>query len=189
MELQAHRREVYVPGSILVANETMVGWKGATNIHITILPDKPTGKGVSLKTLADGRTLVLTELVFVESKERQGSRRYAEEGKAAAVALRLIEPWHNSAARIVIANSWFGGMPTAWGLMQRGPYSILNAKTNMKYFCKKELWAAARGKRRNHARNDRVYHQLSMQIQGRSTTFTGAFHMDKRPMTLLRTAG
>jgi hypothetical protein len=189
MELQAHWQEVYVPGSILVADETMVGWKGATNIHITFLPNKPTSKGVCLKTLVDGHTRVMTALEFVESKEQQGLKRYSEEGKAAAVTLRLTEPWHHKSARIVIADSWFGGMPTAWGLMQRGLYSILNVKTHTKNFCKKELWAAARGERRHHARNDRAYRQLSMQIQGKSTIFTGAFHMDKRPMTLLGTTG
>jgi hypothetical protein len=87
MELQAHRQEVYVPGSILVADETMVGWKGATNIHITVLSNKPTGKGVCLKTLVDGHTRVMTALEFVESKEQQGLKRYSKEGKAAAVTL------------------------------------------------------------------------------------------------------
>jgi hypothetical protein len=117
IELHAHWQEVYLPGFILVADETMVGWKGATNIHITVLPQWPTGKGVCLKTLVDGHTCVMTALEFVESKEQQGLKRYSEEGKAAAVTLRLTEPWHNKAARIVIAESWFGSMPTAWGLM------------------------------------------------------------------------
>jgi hypothetical protein len=74
--------------------------------------------------------------------------------------------------------------------MQRGLYSILNVKTHTKNFCKKELRAAARGEHRNHAHNDMAYRQIpSMQIQGKSTIFTGAFHMDKRPMTLLGTTG
>jgi hypothetical protein len=49
-----------VPGSVLVAEETMFGWKEATNIHITFLPNKPTGKGVCLKTLVHGHTRVMT---------------------------------------------------------------------------------------------------------------------------------
>jgi hypothetical protein len=125
----------------------------------------------------------------VESKEQQGLKRYSEEGKAAAITLRLTEPWYNNFDRIVIADSWFGGMSTAWGLMQRGLCGILNVKTHTKNFCKVELWAAARGERRNHARNDRAYRHLSMQIQGKSTTFSGAFHMDKRPVTMLGTKG
>jgi hypothetical protein len=30
--------------SVLVADETMVGWTGARNAHITVLPKKPTDK-------------------------------------------------------------------------------------------------------------------------------------------------
>jgi hypothetical protein len=37
-------QELFVPGTVLVADETMVGWTGATNIHITYLPNKPTEK-------------------------------------------------------------------------------------------------------------------------------------------------
>jgi hypothetical protein len=57
-ELQQHWQEVYVPGSLLVVDETMVGWTGATNAHITVLPNKPTDKGVCLKTACDAHTHV-----------------------------------------------------------------------------------------------------------------------------------
>jgi hypothetical protein len=35
---------VLMPGAVMVADETMVGWTEATNIHITNLPNKPTSK-------------------------------------------------------------------------------------------------------------------------------------------------
>jgi hypothetical protein len=70
-------REVFVPGTMLVADETMVGWTGATNI--TYLPNKPTDKGVCLKTLCDARTRVMIHFEFVEGKGEQGNKSYADE--------------------------------------------------------------------------------------------------------------
>jgi hypothetical protein len=40
VELQQARQDEVVPGSMVVADETMVGWGGATNIHITKFPTK-----------------------------------------------------------------------------------------------------------------------------------------------------
>jgi hypothetical protein len=45
-----------VPGSVVVAYETLVGWAGATNINITKLPNKPASIRVCLKTLCDAQT-------------------------------------------------------------------------------------------------------------------------------------
>jgi hypothetical protein len=53
------------------ADETMTGFTGATNIHLTVLPDKPTSKGVCLKTLCDASTRVMIAAEFVESKAEQ----------------------------------------------------------------------------------------------------------------------
>jgi hypothetical protein len=68
-EIQVHWRTVYEPGSLLVVDESMIGWTGATNIHMTYLPNKPTSRGVCLKTLADGNTRarVMLAIEFVES--------------------------------------------------------------------------------------------------------------------------
>jgi hypothetical protein len=188
-QLQQEWQEAFVPGSVLVVDETMVGWTGATNIHITYLPNKPTSKGVCLKTLCDARTRVMLSFEFVEQRQEQLMKAYAEEGLAAAVTLRLCEPWHNKAPRIIIADAWFGGLPTSYALLQRGLYSITNVKAHTKHFCKKELWADARGNRNGHQRNDRAYRELKLAVKGKEVSFVGAFHMDKAPMTLLGTAG
>jgi hypothetical protein len=187
--LQHTWQELVVPGSVIVAEETMVGWTGATNIHITYLPNKPTSRGVCMKTLCDARTRVMIGFEFVEARAEQQQKRYAAEGLSAAVTLRLTEPWHNTAPRLLIADAWFSGMPTSFALMSRGIFSITNVKTHTKYFCKKELWADSKGAKMGHERNDRSYQQLCLRVNGKDTTFTGAFHMDKAPMTLLGTAG
>jgi hypothetical protein len=167
----------------------MVGWTGATNIHIAYLPNKPTDKGVCLKTLCDARTRFMFNLEFVESNEVQEQKRYADEGRAAAVCLRLTEPWHDQIPRILIADAWFGGVPTAVGLVCREWYCITNVKTHTKHVCKKELWAEALGNKRKHECNGRAYLELILNIDGKVTTLSAAFHMDKAPMTLLGTAG
>jgi hypothetical protein len=57
---------VIVPGAGVVADETMVGWTVATNIYITILPNKPTIKVVCWKTLCDTSTRIMVAMEFVE---------------------------------------------------------------------------------------------------------------------------
>jgi hypothetical protein len=188
-DLQQHWQEVYVPGSLLVVDETMVGWTGATNVHITVLPNKPTDKGVCLKSACDAHTRVMVSFEFVESRQEQEQKRYVEEGKSAAVTLRLTEPWHHKGPRVVLADAWFGGILTAVALLLRGLFCIVNVKLQTKHFCKRELWADARGNRRTHERNDRAYRELKLKVNGKEAMFTGAFHMDRRPMTLLATAG
>jgi hypothetical protein len=69
---------VLVPGTTLVADYTMVGWAGATNIQITHLPNKPTDKGVCLKKLCNIRTRVMINLEFVEGKGEQKKTRYTD---------------------------------------------------------------------------------------------------------------
>jgi hypothetical protein len=56
-ELQSHWQDVYKPGFSMVVDESMIGWTGATNVHITVLPNKPTPAGECSKTLCDARTL------------------------------------------------------------------------------------------------------------------------------------
>jgi hypothetical protein len=157
----------------------MVGWAGATNIQITYLPNKATDKGVCLKTLCNARTRVMINLEFVEGKGEQKKMRYTDEGRAAAVCLRLTEPWHNQVPRMLIADAWFGGAPTAVQLIHRVWYCITNVKTHTNQFCKKELWKDALGNKRNHECNDRAYRELILTITGKNTTLHGAFHMEK----------
>jgi hypothetical protein len=167
----------------MVVDESMIGWTDATNVHITVLPNKA---GVCLKTLCDARTRVMLATEFVESAQQQARKSFVDEGKSAAVCLRLTEPWHHSPHQL-FADAWFGGMPTAFSLLKRGFFSITNVKTQTKHFGKKDLWADAGGK--PWACDVRAYRQVTLQVAGKETTFTGAFHMDKQPMTLLSTAG
>jgi hypothetical protein len=179
---------VYVPGAVMVVvDETMVGWTDATNIHITVLPNKPTSRGMCFKSVCDAMARIMVAMEFVESGTEQGIKRYAEEGQTAC--LRVSEPWHNHAPRILIADAWFGGLPTAVSLLQRNIHCITIVKLQTKNFCKRELWADARGARAKHEHNDRTYRQLTLKVNGKDTKITGAFHMDRKPMTLLSTAG
>jgi hypothetical protein len=67
-------QEECVPGSGVVADETMVGWTRATNIQLTKLLNEPISIGVCLKTLCDSQTRVTCSLYFVESLAKQGSQ-------------------------------------------------------------------------------------------------------------------
>jgi hypothetical protein len=83
---------------------------------------------------------------FVEQGNEQAQKRYCDSGKSAAVTLRLTEPGHDQSPRIVLADSWFSGLPTSVALLQKRLYSVCNVKTHTKHFCKKELWADAKGR-------------------------------------------
>jgi hypothetical protein len=113
---------------------------------------------------------------FVESTQQQARKSFVDEDKSAAVCLRLTEPWHHSPHQL-LADAWFGGMPTAFSLLKRGFFSITNVKIQTKHFCKKKLWADAGGK--PWAGDVRTYRQVTLQVAGKEATFTGAFHMDK----------
>jgi hypothetical protein len=187
--IQMHCRTVYEPGSLLVVDDSMIGWTGAATIHMTCLPNKPTSRGVCLKILADGNTRVMLAIDFVECATKQAQKQYADEGKAAAVILGLTEHWHNQMPRTILMDSWFASMPTVVSLLKRGFHSIGNVKTQTKYFRKKELWADAIQGKGAHERNDHAYRQLSLSVNCKQARFVGAFHMAKRQMTLLSTAG
>jgi hypothetical protein len=73
-------------------------------------------------------------------------------------------------------------------LVQRNIYSVTSVKLQTKRFCKRELWAGACNERATHERNDQAHRQLTLMVNGQATKFTGAFHMDKKPMMLLSTA-
>jgi hypothetical protein len=50
-------------------------------------------------------------LEFVECATQHFQKLYADEGKAAAVILRLTEPWHNRVPHTIFMDSWLASMP------------------------------------------------------------------------------
>jgi hypothetical protein len=101
--------------------------------------NKPSSQDVCLKSLADGHTKVFLALEFVESAQQQAMKQYADEGKAAAVTVRMAEYWHNQMLPVVFMDSWFASMLTAIALMQRGLHSIGNIKTRTEHVRIKEF--------------------------------------------------
>jgi hypothetical protein len=57
----------------MVVGKTMVGWTGATNIHMTVMPSKPNIRGVCLKTICDASMRVMVAIEFVEAGTEQGN--------------------------------------------------------------------------------------------------------------------
>jgi hypothetical protein len=63
---------------MVVADETMVGWAGATNIHITKFSNKSASIKVCLKTLCDAQTRMMSSFEFVVRLEEQGHKHYCD---------------------------------------------------------------------------------------------------------------
>jgi hypothetical protein len=78
-QVQAHWQDIYKAGSIVVVDETTVGLTADRNVHITRLPNKPTERGVCLKTAADGLSKVMLSFELLECAADQAQKRHREE--------------------------------------------------------------------------------------------------------------
>lgn len=82
-----------------------------------------------LKTIVDQQTGILVNAEIVEDAETMRERDYVKEwGQTTATTLRLCEPFQ-SKGRIVIIDSWFGSVRTAYALRTlQNTYCVANVK-------------------------------------------------------------
>ena len=118
----------------------MVFWVGTGSAHLTYIPRKPTPLGIMLKTIVDGETGILLHAELVEAAEVMRELQYVKEwGQTTATILRLAEPFQGK-ARILIIDSWFGSLRTAYALKTlQNIYCIANVKQNSRGFPKTAL--------------------------------------------------
>lgn len=129
------------PGSILVCDESMAAWEGATQAHLTLIPRKPTPLGFMFKVTCCASSKVLIFFEPVEGKLVDRNKKWVEDfGATTACTLRLVENWRGGGF-IVIADSWFGSTRTAEELLELGFYSVLSIKRGCKDYPKAELLA------------------------------------------------
>lgn len=132
-------RSAWSPGTYLVPDESMVFWVGGGAPHLTLIPRKPTPLGIMLKTMCCGSTGVMLNAEISESKEVMQEKPYVKEwGVTTATTLRLTEPYFGR-KKVVIADSWFASVRTAFALRKQGLHSIMNVKTGHKGFPKAKL--------------------------------------------------
>lgn len=113
----------------MVADESMIMWVGTGDVHLTYIPRKPTPLGIMMKTIVDGSSGILMGAELMEGKETMEEREYAKEfGSTAATTLRLMKPFANK-GRILVADSWFGSVRSAFALRRRfNTYSVMCVK-------------------------------------------------------------
>jgi hypothetical protein len=75
-ELQFQWQDVYKPGCSMVVDESMIGWTGAKNVHITVLSNKPTDKGECSKTPCDACAHVMLAKEFSHSTYQMYDNKY-----------------------------------------------------------------------------------------------------------------
>jgi hypothetical protein len=68
-DLAASWREAWNAGTVIVVDESMVAWEGATSAHITIIIRKPTPEGFMFKTAACASSNIIVNLEAVEGAE------------------------------------------------------------------------------------------------------------------------
>lgn len=116
------------PATVLVIDETMVAWSGASTGHLTFLPRKPTPLGFMLKTLVCGESCIMVHMELCEGKEIDRKKKYTTEfGATTGTTLRLLEPYFYE-GRIVIGDAWFGSFKTAVQLKIHGTDCVMNVK-------------------------------------------------------------
>ena len=109
-------RGAWSPGTYLVPDESMVFWVGGGAPHLTLIPRKPTPLGIMMKTLVCGQTGIMLNAEISEAKEVMEKKEYYSEwGATTATTLRLAKPYFGR-KKVVIADSWFGSVRTAFAL-------------------------------------------------------------------------
>ena len=108
-------RRAYVPGPLLVVDETMIEWTGASVIYTIYISNKPRPEGICIKTVVDGNSRVLLAGEIVEDPYQMGLKYTGPgAGKVASTTLRVVWPDRNSTIkRVILADAWFGNVATA----------------------------------------------------------------------------
>lgn len=129
------RRDFRV-GSILVLDESMSRFVTKTDYEdLMAIHRKPEPVGFELKSLADGQSGVMLWLELQRSSVPDEERAWSGLGANCAWALRATESYHGS-GRVLIGDSAFACVKTAYELRRRGLHFIGNVKLATKHFPK-----------------------------------------------------
>ena len=109
----SHMANIFVPGYMLVVDESMCAWRGLGLPHLSFVPRKPEPLGVENKTTADALSKVVIYIEPCEGKERTQRKEFEDRyGHTVATTLRLTKNWARS-GRVVAGDSWFASVATA----------------------------------------------------------------------------
>ena len=152
---------VLLPGCFLCIDESMSMWKGMCSKiagifglpHKTKIMRKPEGVGAEMKSLADCRTGCMMMIDLMEGMERNAVKEFNNLGAGAGTTLRLSKAYHGS-NRVVVGDSWFASLMTAWELFKVGIFFMGIVKTASRCFPKKYLteWCDANNARENRGK-------------------------------------
>lgn len=173
------------PGEYITVDESMCRWSGKGEMHITILPRKPTGKGFKIDTTACSAANIIIEAELDEGKEAMKTAEYRNvTATHTAVTLRLTKAYAHT-DRVVIGDSRFGSCNTAEFLADvHGLDSILAVKTASAGFPKRRLRAALGG-----VRGRRASFKVDVELDKGVVPFFASGVHDKKPMYVVATCG
>ena len=180
----ANMAEAYIPGWVIVVDESMAKWLGKGMPGLMVVPRKPTPKGRESHTTACGVTGVIIFYEMYEGKDKMKDKEFVKEaGKNPAKALRCTKNWFRS-GRVVIVDSGFASVALAAHLFDNGLFMIGNVKTADRSFPKAWLLSNVprRGMRAMCTSNVTT-------PRGNTMHLLATADMDKQPMALLGSAG
>ena len=106
--------------------------------HKTKIMRKPEGVGAEFKSLADCLSGCMLFIDIMEGMERNAVNEFNNLGAGCGTTLRLTKAYHAS-NRVVVGDSWFASLMTAWELYKVGLFFMGIVKTASRFFPKKYL--------------------------------------------------
>ena len=180
----ANMVEAFIPGWVIVVDESMAKWLGKGMPGLMVVPRKPTPKGREAHTTACGVTGVIIFYEIYEGKEKMNGKEFVKEaGKNPAKALRCTKAWFRS-GRVIVVDSGFASVTLAAHLFDNGLYMIGNVKTADRSFPKE--WLLSQVPRRGM----RAMCTTTVTTPcGNTMHLLATADMDKQPMALVGSAG
>ena len=185
-------RSVYTPGRLLVEDDSMIEWTGASVMHKVYIANKPHLEGFCIKTLVDGNTRIILAGEFVEHSLDKG-RMATERGFGkVACTMRVVSPYANLTPRVLICDAWFGTLGTARLLQRHCIECVLNMKGYRRGFPRASLMAEALPvNQKEHQRGDCAFKYVDVRLQPQAPPkrLYAVLHTDNKPQSLLCTLG
>ena len=119
----------FLPGSILIVDESMGLWKGKGMPGWLFVSRKPTPVGRESHTTADCDRGAIIFVEPYEGKDLMKDKEFVSTyGANLAKAMRCVKPWFGS-GRCVILDSGFASFKCIRGMAENGMYAIGNVKS------------------------------------------------------------
>lgn len=186
---------IFIPGFIVVVDESMWEWEGMFMPGHAFVARKPKPLGMECKTACCGQSKIIIRLDVQEGAVNMAYKDYNVEwgsqrdpAKSIGCVLRLTLPWHNT-GRIIIADSWFGSVRCAIALLHYGLFCVMNVKTAHKFYPKEALRVEISKEKRDYGKTAKItFKDKQPFFKTKDFTIGVGVQREKKPLFAVYTA-